>query len=81
MKFFIADYSGGDVLKGYLVGTVAENGELDFYYLHINEQKQVRIGICHSIPQISANGKTELYEKWQWLNGDKSKGESVVTEV
>ena len=76
-----ADYSGGDIIKGHLVGTVTENGELDFYYLHINEQKQVRIGVCHSIPQILDNGKIELYEKWQWLNGDKSEGESVVVEV
>ena len=76
-----ADYSGGDIIKGHLVGTVIENGELDFYYLHINEQKQVRIGVCHSIPQILDNGKIELYEKWQWLNGDKSEGESVVVEV
>ena len=53
----------------------------DFYYLHINEQKQVRIGICHSVPQILDNGKIELSEKWQWLNGDKSEGKSVVVEM
>ena len=40
----------------------------------------MRIGVCHSIPQILDNGKIELYEKWQWLNGDKSEGESVVGE-
>lgn len=27
------------------------------------------------------NGKIELSEEWQWLNGDKSKGSSVVTEI
>ena len=41
----------------------------------------MRIRVCHSIPQILDNGKIELYEKWQWLNGDKSEGESVVVEV
>ena len=76
-----ADYSGGDIIKGYLAGTVTENGELDFYYLHINEQKRVRIGVCHSIPKILDNGKIELFEKWKWLNGDKSEGESIVVEV
>ncbi len=75
-----ADYSGGEIIKGHLVGTVAENGELDFYYLHINEQKQVRIGVCHSIPQILDNEKIKLSEKWQWLNGDKSEGVSVIVE-
>ena len=75
-----ADYTGGEILKGHLVGTVSENGELDFYYQHINEQKQVRIGKCHSVPCILENGKLELHEEWQWLNGDLSRGSSIVTE-
>lgn len=29
---------------------------------------------------ILKNGKLELAEKWQWLNGDKSDGESVIVE-
>ncbi len=77
---FWAEYSGGDVLKGHMVGTVAENGELDFHYQHLNKDGQVRIGKCHSIPDILWNGKIELQEKWQWLNGDLSSGESVVVE-
>ena len=76
-----ADYSGGEIIKGHLVGTVAENGELDFYYQHINEQEQIRVGICHSVPNVLENGKIELSEKWQWLNGDKSKGSSLLVEI
>lgn len=75
-----ADYAGGDVLKGHLVGCVATNGELDFYYHHINIQNQLRVGKCHSIPRILEDGKLELVEKWQWLNGDKSEGKSVIIE-
>ena len=75
-----ADYSGGDVLKGHLIGCVATNGELDFYYHHINIQNQLKVGKCHSIPRILDGGKLELVEKWQWLNGDKSEGESVIVE-
>lgn len=77
---FWAEYSGGDVLKGHMIGTVAENGELDFHYQHLNKDRQVRIGKCHSIPNIMENGKIALQEKWQWLNGDLSSGESVVVE-
>lgn len=75
-----ADYSGGEIVRGYLVGTVGENGELDFYYQHINEQKQARVGVCHSVPRVLDNGKIELAEKWKWLNGDKSEGTSVLVE-
>ena len=31
-------------------------------------------------PCILENGKIELHEKWKWLNGDESEGESVITE-
>jgi GNAT superfamily N-acetyltransferase len=75
-----AEYSGGDVLKGRMIGTVDENGELNFHYQHLNKDRQIRIGKCHSIPCIMDNGKIALQEKWQWLNGDLSSGESVVTE-
>lgn len=77
---FWAEYSGGNVLKGHMVGTVDENGELDFYYQHLNIDRQIRIGKCHNIPCILENGKIALQEKWQWLNGDLSSGESVVVE-
>ena len=76
-----AEYFGGDVVKGHLVGTVANNGELDFCYHHINKENELRIGVCHSTPQILENGKIKLFESWQWLSGDKSEGSSVLVEV
>ena len=79
-NLFWAEYSGGDVLKGHMIGTVDESGELDFHYQHLNKDRQIRIGKCHSIPYIMENGKIALQEKWQWLNGDLSCGESVVVE-
>jgi hypothetical protein len=27
------------------------------------------------------SGRLQLHQKWQWTNGDLSKGESVVEEV
>lgn len=75
-----ADYSGGEIVKGYLIGMVAQNGELDFYYQHINKNKQIKIGKCHSVPSVLKNGKIKLTEKWQWLNGDMSTGVSILIE-
>jgi len=77
---FTADYKGGDVKFGFMVGQVSLNGELNFYYEHINIRNEIRAGKCHSIPQINANGKIELHEEWQWLNGDCSTGNSIVLE-
>jgi len=32
-----AEYNGGNILKGSLIGTVLQNGELDFVYHHMNQ--------------------------------------------
>lgn len=77
---FWAEYSGGDVVKGNMIGKVDSSGELDFHYQHLNQSGLVRVGKCHSIPHILENGKLELQEEWQWLNGDMSAGRSVVVE-
>ena len=44
---------------GHLIGSVAKNGELDFYYTHINTNNQLKVGKCHSFPRILDNGKLE----------------------
>lgn len=75
-----AEYYGGEIKKGTMIGLVGLNGELDFYYQHINQSNDIRVGKCHSVPRILDNGKIELSEQWQWLNGDKSKGLSTVRE-
>lgn len=76
-----AEYAGGDILQGSLVGTVDVNGNLDFTYVHLNKAMVIRMGECNSKPIVLKDGRIELHEQWQWLNGDKSKGESVVVEV
>lgn len=41
-----AEYSGGEVIKGFLLGTAAESGVLNFTSQHVNRQKRLRAGIC-----------------------------------
>lgn len=76
-----AEYSGGDIWKGSLIGTVSINGELDFVYHHVNKIMQVKTGRCHSVPHVLENGKIELSEQWEWTSGECSKGESFMEEV
>lgn len=67
--------------KRSLIGTVSDNGELDFVYHHINQNMQIKTGKCHSVPTVKESGKIELSEQWQWTSGDYSKGESLLVEV
>ena len=76
-----AEYSGGDILKGSLIGSVSDNGELDFVYHHVNQNMQIKTGKCHSVPTVLENGKIKLSEQWEWTSGDFSKGESLLVEV
>jgi hypothetical protein len=76
-----AEYYGGLIKKGFLLGIVKHNGEFEFNYEHINTKNETRTGKCISVPKTLENGRIELLEKWEWTNGDKSKGESKIIEV
>ncbi len=77
---FWAEYDGGSVIIGHILGIVSDTVNLKFYYHHINKQNDLRIGYCESTPIIDGAGKIKLYENWKWLNGDESKGTSVLIE-
>ena len=73
-----AEYSGGSIVKGFLLGTMDENHNLHFTYQHINTEGEIKSGVCDSKPQIE-NGKLRFYESWKWTNGEK--GTSIIEEI
>ena len=73
-----AEYSGGSVIKGFLVGKMDENNRLHFSYQHMNTDGELRTGSCESEPQI-LNAKLRFNEKWQWTNGES--GTSIIEEI
>jgi hypothetical protein len=73
-------YSGGNIKEGHLIGTVSKDGIIDMRYHQVNIQNELMTGICISTPEILANGKIRLHEKWKWTSGDKSEGESIIEE-
>ena len=76
-----ATYSGGGILSGNLIAKVAPDGTLDMRYQHLNRDEELMTGRCTSVPEVLDNGKLRLRERWQWISGDYSSGESVVEEV
>ena len=73
-----AEYSGGSIVKGFLLGTMDENHNLHFTYQHINTEGEIKSGACDSKPQ-NENGKLRFYESWKWTNGEK--GTSIIEEI
>jgi GNAT superfamily N-acetyltransferase len=80
-KMICAEYHGGEIKKGFLIGYSDELGNLDFTYQHLNSQGVLRTGKCRSTPEFLTNGKIRLSEKWQWTNGDQSNGQSIIEEL
>ncbi|KAM5354203.1 hypothetical protein ACJ41O_000853 [Fusarium nematophilum] len=77
-----AEYSGGSIVRGTLIATVAEgDNSLDMRYQHVNRAGELMTGRCRSTPEVLADGRLRMHEKWKWTSGDGSEGESVIEEV
>jgi hypothetical protein len=76
-----ATYSGGQIVKGALVGIVKENDCLEFRYNHVNRNNEIRGGKCVSTPETLPDGRIRLLEKWQWLDAERTEGSSVIEEI
>jgi hypothetical protein len=80
-QILTCEYSGGQIMKGHLIGLVDENGFIKMAYHQINNKLQIMTGTCDSKPEILEDGKIRLHEIWQWTSGDKSIGQSILEEV
>ncbi len=76
-----AEYEGGQIKKGHLIGLVSDDGTIEMHYHQVNTKGELMTGICFSKPKIMENGKIRLYETWEWTSGDKSKGTSILEEL
>lgn len=76
-----SEYSGGQIVKGHLIGLVDDNGIIEMSYHQINAKGEIMTGICFSKPEVTPSGKIRLHETWEWTSGDKSKGMSILEEL
>jgi hypothetical protein len=76
-----AEYNGGEIIKGNLIGKQLEDGRFDFVYHHINRDGELKIGKCISSATVLESGKIKLSEEWKWLSDDFSSGTSELIEV
>lgn len=47
-----SEYSGGDIVKGHLIGLVNREGVMEMSYHQINHCGELRTGRCTSVPEI-----------------------------
>lgn len=76
-----AEYAGGNIRFGQMIGLILPDGKLEFRYQHINETGELMTGLCISTPEVLPDGRLSLRESWQWTCGDRASGESIVEEI
>ncbi|MGW1719686.1 hypothetical protein [Streptomyces sp. NPDC002156] len=74
-----AEYAGGDVVRGQLVGT-REGDRLDFRYVQLKRDGTTSSGHCVSEVLELPDGRLRLAETWEWESQTGS-GTSVVEQV
>lgn len=74
-----AEYAGGDVVRGFLVGTRAGD-RLDFRYVQLKVDGSTSSGHCVSTVVELPDGRVRLEESWAWESQEGS-GTSVVEQL
>ncbi|WP_030459715.1 hypothetical protein [Kitasatospora sp. NRRL B-11411] len=74
-----ADYRGGEVVHGHLVGT-RTGDTLDFRYVQLNRAGETSSGHCTSVLTRLPDGRLRLEENWRWESRPGA-GTSAVEEV
>ena len=74
-----AEFSGGSVRIGRLVGRVRPDDTIDAAYCFVTAAGQTVAGACVSTPTVLADGRVRLTEDWRRIDG--SSGVSFIEEV
>jgi hypothetical protein len=74
-----AEYSGGKVKRGRLIGLINGN-TLTHHYIQVNLNNEINSGEGKSQIQQNEEGKLQIVEEWEWKS-QEGKGKSVMTEI
>ena len=74
-----AEFSGGHLRTGRLVGRCRPDGSIDAAYCQVMADGDVVAGSCISTPAVLADGRLRLTERWRRLDG--TSGISEIEEV
>ncbi len=74
-------YSGGNVVRGLLLGHMSPNGDISFQYMQLGTSGEVSTGVSQSYTEFLNDGRVVLYEDWEWTGNRSGSGRSVIEEI
>jgi hypothetical protein len=79
-NFVSASYSGGQIFKGYLVGTIDED-KLVFSYCQIQIDGKMDNGQSECDITLGEDGKIKLIEHFTWASKNDETGVNIFQEL
>lgn len=73
-----ANYAGGKVKHGHLIGIITGN-RLSHKYVQVNLADEINAGEGNSDIRLNGN-KLQIVEEWEWASKD-GKGKSIMEEI
>ena len=83
---FYADYFGGDVREGHIIGKFAEDGTGDLLYHCLTTDRHLKAGKAKAVFSKTQDERLAFELDWEWISlddkgGDHSWGQSRYEEV
>ena len=76
-----ADYNGGDVVDGHILGTFTKEDTASLIYQCRTLGGELKSGEALAHFSVNQAGRICIDMQWQWLNGDHSSGTSHYEEI
>lgn len=76
-----AEFFGGKVVRGSLVGTCDQTGVLSLAYCQVLASGEVVAGECTSTPELLPDGRIRLREEWRRHGAAGGSGVSYIEEM
>jgi hypothetical protein len=74
-----AQYAGGEIVAGYLVGTL-EGNQWDIRYVQMNDNGETATGHSQGELTVLDDGRIRVEDEWEW-ESKPGTGESVLEEI
>lgn len=78
---FYADYFGGDVHEGHIIGhfTSARTGQMLYHCMTV--EKALKAGKANAQFHLSEDGCVSMLLNWEWISGGAESGQSRYEEI